>query len=457
MTYSFLLESVWHPPLFFGEPSALALPAELELQALWFSGAFGTSFRTASGSTVRIVQFGEWNRGAGPDFHHCAITIDGETRRGPIEIDIDPSSWKNHGHETNPAFREVILHVVFRAHPNQPPPRTIDHREVPTVVISQSQLAEALNSPPRETAIAHPGRCFAPLKNLPPGAISRLLEEAAQHRAKRKAGRFSCIATAHDRDTALYEVTAATLGYRANHLSMRLLAQRAPLSLLRGNIAHAQALLFGTAGFLSPQLHEQAPHETRDYLRGLWEIWWRERGRHESSNTRLIPWSAHGQRPANHPHRRVGALAEIVQQWPCYRALAFAKPFSLKPLLDFLQELPHPFWNHHYTLTSTLSERRISLFGKAHALELAANHLIPLALAENRTTFQQYVKLRQSSPNEKVQRCAIRLFGSLKSAMPWLRHVAHHQALLQIYQDFCLEDFTNCENCPFPEQLQQWR
>ena len=29
--------------------------------------------------------------------------------------------------------------------------------------------------------------------------------------------------------------------------------------------------------------------------------------------------------------------------------------------------------------------------------------------------------------------------------------------MLQLYHDFCLEDFTGCENCPFPEQLAQWR
>jgi hypothetical protein len=73
MTYGFLLESIWHPPLAFAETSADVLPPELELQALWFSGAFGRDFRTTTGKRIRIVQFGEWNRGAGPDFHLAAI------------------------------------------------------------------------------------------------------------------------------------------------------------------------------------------------------------------------------------------------------------------------------------------------------------------------------------------------------------------------------------------------
>ncbi|MEY3896238.1 MAG: hypothetical protein RLZZ214_1758, partial [Verrucomicrobiota bacterium] len=162
-------------------------------------------------------------------------------------------------------------------------------------------------------------------------------------------------------------------------------------------------------------------------------------------------------RPANHPHRRVGALAALVKVWPQYRRLALARPFSAKPLIDFLQALDHEFWTHRHTLTSEASTQRVALFGRTQALELIANHLAPLAMHEDGMTFQHYFKLRNSAANEKVKRCGLRLFGSAKAAQPWMRRVSHHQALLQVYQDFCLEDFSNCDDCPFPEQLLQWR
>ena len=128
MTYGYLLESIWHPPLAFAETAGTALPPELELQALWFAGAFGRDFRTHSGKSVRIVQFGEWNRGAGPDFIHAAVEIDGELCTGPLEIDPDSSAWEAHGHATNPAFRDVVLHVVFEADTRRNFIRTADHR-----------------------------------------------------------------------------------------------------------------------------------------------------------------------------------------------------------------------------------------------------------------------------------------------------------------------------------------
>ncbi|MFN5638806.1 MAG: hypothetical protein ACK5AA_04590, partial [Akkermansiaceae bacterium] len=137
--------------------------------------------------------------------------------------------------------------------------------------------------------------------------------------------------------------------------------------------------------------------------------------------------------------------------------LAFAASFSTKPLVDFLHSLRHDFWSHHHTLTSARSQTAISVFGKNLALELAANHLIPLAIHENRFTFKDYYKLRHASTNQKLKRTAIRLFGDEKTAAPFTRRLSHQQALLQLYHDFCLEDFTACEKCPFPEQLAQWR
>jgi len=457
MTYEFLLESVWHPPLLFAETPSAPLPSELELQALWFAGAFGRDFRTTCGKAVRIVQFGEWNRGAGPDFIQCAVEIGGETHTGPLELDPDSSAWEAHGHAINPAFRDVVLHVVFQSGGRRDFIRTCEHREVPQVLISELQLSDALNRPQREVAIAHPGRCVYPLKNLTTSAVASLLDEAAVYRANLKAGRWLKTEDVHGRDAALFQSTAETLGYRGNALAMRLLAQRAPLSLLKSEGPAAEAVLFGTAGFLSPHLHEQAPPDTRDYLRGLWDAWWKSRSRFEATGSRAIPWKTHGQRPANHPHRRVGALAALVKVWPQYRRLALARPFAVKPVVDFLHSLDHEFWSHRHTLTSAASPGRVSLFGRSHALELVANHLAPLAMRENGMTFRTYQKLRNSAPNDKVKRCAIRLFGSLKTAQPWTRRICHHQALLQVYQDFCLEDFSDCHDCPFPEQLLQWK
>lgn len=457
MTYTFLLESIWHPPLFFAEARQAPLPPELELQALWFSGAFGRDFKSTDGKIVRVIQFGEWNRGEGPDFSHVAIEIDGVLWKGDLELDSTSNDWESHGHSANATFNNVILHVVFQSDSAKVFIKNAGHKEIPQVSISEIQLTEGLNTPARQVAIARPGRCFIPLRHMAVADVEVLLTQAASHRAVSKARRFLKLADAHSRDIALYQATAETLGYRANVLPMRLLAQRVPLASFPHAARHPAALLFGTAGFLSPELHERADVDVKEYLRELWEDWWHLRDKFEVSSGRSATWKTYGQRPANHPHRRVGALAEVVRQWQAYRKLALARPFEVKAVSDFLQSLEHPFWSHRHTLSSGYSSQKVALFGRAHAQELLTNHLVPLALHDAAMTFKDYTKLRNSTPNEKVRRCALRLFGSLEAAAPWLKRVYHQQALMQIYHDFCLEDYSDCEACPFPEQLSQWK
>ena len=88
------------------------IPSELELQARWFAGDFGKRFISTAGDEIDVVQFGTWNRESGPDFRDAAIRINGgDPIRGCIEIDLLDRSWETHGHATNPAFDETVLHV----------------------------------------------------------------------------------------------------------------------------------------------------------------------------------------------------------------------------------------------------------------------------------------------------------------------------------------------------------
>lgn len=454
MTYRETLAAAWDTGTL-AETSPPSLPPELELQALWYAGAFGRDFTDTDGNTVRIVQFGEWNRSAGPDFLNAVIELHGIRREGSLELDPHPDDWEIHGHGSDPAYEKTVLHVVFSADPGPPSfTRTLGHRKVPRVVVPRPLLDEALQLPRRQIAIARPGRCVRPLSGLPTVSVGRLLEDASVHRASLKSARFLRTADAHGRDAALWQAVAETLGYRSNALPMRLLAQRLPLPALREAPDQAEALLFGCAGFLAPDLHEKAPDDTRDRLRRLWDDWWKARGFWESSHP--LPWKWSGQRPANHPHRRVAALAALARVWPRFRRLALARPFAPAAVLKFLSSVEDPFWTHRHTLASSAKARPVALFGKSQAIELLANHLFPVAVHEGEP-LDPYLKLAAGALNEKVRRCAIRLFGDESRAAPWLKKAAHQQALLQIYHDFCLEDSSDCEQCPFPLQLGQWR
>ena len=120
------------------------IPSELELQARWFAGDFGKHFVGTAGDKIDIIQFGTWNREAGPDFRDAAIRINGgEPVRGCIEIDLLDRSWETHGHATNPAFEATVLHVFVETSDRAFFTRTQSNRNVPQVCIDPATLPEA--------------------------------------------------------------------------------------------------------------------------------------------------------------------------------------------------------------------------------------------------------------------------------------------------------------------------
>jgi hypothetical protein len=53
-----------------------------------------------------------------------------------------------------------------------------------------------------------------------------------------------------------------------------------------------------------------------------------------------------------------------------------------------------------------------------------------------------------------LRRAALRLLGSDRDRQKlFTRYYHQQQGLLQIFEDFCLEDASGCRDCPFPEQL----
>jgi len=455
--YLELLESVSASFSSLRESGAVVLPGELHLQALWFAGQMGREFTTLDGRPVKVVQFGHWNHSAGPDFLNAAVEIDGELFSGPLELDHRFSDWEAHGHSVNEAFNDVVLHVVFADEGQTHFTRTASQREVPQVVISESLLREALNLPLVAVADAHPGRCVKPLAEMDVVYLDRLLVEAAKYRARLKARRRMKTVELLGEDEWLWQVLAETLGYRPNRLAMTLLAQRLPVAKLRqmreagGDV---ESVLFGAAGFLTAKEYELAPADSQNYLRGLWEGWWRLRDDYEPIPERRIPWSFSGIRPVNHPQRRLSCLAMVLKDWRRFKKSCN----SFSESVDYFERLNHDYWSYHYTLKSKRSERRLALMGADRLRDFQINHLLPPRLAaDDKVAWEFYFKVPAPALSEKVNKASLRLFGDLPRRKAYLRKAWQHQALLQVYQDFCLRDVSDCAECPFPEQLAQWK
>ncbi len=437
--------------------------SELELQAHWFAGDFGSNFLTAiNGERVEIVQFGVWNFEAGPDFSDAAVRFPDRpgapVLRGSVELDTSAEDWERHGHGGNPAFDGVILHLYLRQGTRQPFTRTSQHEQVAQVQLDLRQLEH--RATPTGLPLAKAGRCHAPLRTRDPAQIRTLLSAAAQYRLETKNRRWQRLVAVRGDDQALFQSLAVTLGYKENKLPFALLAQRLPLKVLRAEPQASMGLLLGLAGFLrTPDPGGVDAKETRAYLRECWESWWPQRSALERLALPAGSWKLGGLRPANHPQRRLAALAQLARRWPAVRALIEQSGGNFaKETTKFLTGLRDPFWDHHYTLGSTRADRPLALIGTSRATEMLANVFFPLAIAAHPERWAAYEKLPAAATNRRVETAAVRLFGggSEEAGRPWTKTAVHQQGLLQIYEDFCLQDDSDCARCTFPERVQRF-
>jgi len=437
-------------PELFSENERILPGSELAWQSRWFAGHFGREFITSRGEPVRIIQFGWWNHGAGPDFRDCVIEINGASRSGSIELDLDVRDWETHGHASNPAYDGVVLHLCLHNSGNgEWFTRTSSHREIPTVQLDATGISPRAVPVPK----AHPGRCLASLRSLPETAWLHLLREAALFRLARKARHWHQVASVHGEDQAWWQGMAAALGYSRNQLAMTVLSQRLPLRWLLKRPLETEALLFGAAGFLDGRGAGPENHESRHYARRLWETWWRYRAAFSPGEPHApITWNLTGTRPANHPQRRVAALATIASTWRRIRPLLNPAAFHPKRFKAALTSLTHPFWSHHYTLTASPSHKPIAILGGGRASEIMANLCYPVLIRAQPDLWNDYARLPATAPSEALRRATIRLLGSEAAAAGRITRLWHQQAILQIYDDFCRRDTSDCAACPFPEQ-----
>ena len=442
----------------------LRTPSELELQARWFAGDFGRSFVSTRGNHIDIVQFGSWNREAGPDFSNAAISVNGgQPIPGSIEIDLVDRNWELHGHAANPAFEETVLHVFIDKSDREFFTRTKSNRNVPQVQIDPATLPEAFSA---NIPLAHAGRCQSPLKNLPEDRVRSVLDAAAQFRLQKKTARLRAKIDNHGADDALFQEIAAAFGYKENKLPFALIAQRFSLKNLRKNLNDAEGILFGVAGFLEAPDLAVYKKSAKNYVRELWNRWWPHRDELERLILPAKVWKLSSTRPVNHPQRRLAALSILVREWPAFRrSLSKVRGASrtgvglavVNGVKKFFGTLDHPFWKFHYTLAADASPEPMALIGESRVAEILANVVFPFWHAYDVDVWSEYAKLSARLTNRRLETAATRLFGSDPGRREFTKTIAHQQALLQIYEDFCLQDNSDCAHCPFPEQMAKWK
>ncbi len=259
--------------------------SERVLQKIWLRGDFRAhDLRTVSGKPLRLRHPGRWNLQEGPDFRGAEWEMDGRRVRGDVEVHFHARDWAAHGHDCDPRYAGVALHVVlFPPSAGERPPVTSQGQTPEQVVLLDRLERDLEDYAADEALLAAEGRDpLGPLEEFlrrpPADRLARLIE-CALSRWKQK---LSYAAKRIERDgwpEACHQLTLEALGYRRNRAPMAAIALHHPLATWPTRAPNAAALLAEHAG----------------------------------------QWKLAGLRPANHPRKRLEQYARVVAanpHWP---------------------------------------------------------------------------------------------------------------------------------------------
>lgn len=271
---------------------------------LWIAG----SLRTEDGRRVSIIDQGLLNKGAGPDFFKASVKIDGQEWVGDIEIHVRASDWHRHGHDGDPAYDSVVLHVVgvsdcriCRRNGEEIPQLTM-----PCSPDFSQRYHALVNNPLGDLP------CAAEVGSLPHIYLSDWLTSLAYERLYHKTDRI--LATYQDSDgdwrNTAYITTARALGFKTNSDPFERLARALPLRRLmkhRDSPPAVEGMLFGMAGLLDAQTDN--PDGYVQQMLAEYKFMMAKFGMEPPES---LGWKMARMRPHNFPHRRLATLAEMV-------------------------------------------------------------------------------------------------------------------------------------------------
>ena len=446
----------------------LRAPTEMEIQALWFEQLYQPALTTDDGRTVEIIQPGFWNHGGGPDFTWAVVRFrkdgkaDVDVTLGNVEVHLRPADWNAHGHHADAAYNETILHVVWESKGGKAFfPATSAFRRVPQVALGAQLVAPWPELQPLCASLLHhplpgamPGRCSPALAQLPPDQIADILRAAGLFRLRQKARRWFWRQRLTSPAQALHEALAEALGFHANQVPMRLVAQRLPWNKLRALEPAARlAHLFGLAGFLPNESVTRLQSEPRAWLRELWEIWWKARGGFDYALLPRSQWRLAGLRPLNRPERRLAALAQIVPLVP--ELLAALKARDAERFSGTLLAIRDPFWEKHATLNGAPLRAPCRLIGEERGHDILINVFWPMVSLEEPDAAQLALRKFSAAANGASRIASQRLLISALTPKQ-AREALVQQGLLQIFRDYCQTDCSQCRDCTFPELVKAW-
>ncbi|WP_336688206.1 DUF2851 family protein [Chryseobacterium bernardetii] len=404
------------------------------LQYLWNYKVFKYfDFKDIEGNPVEIIQFGKWNKDAGPDFLDSKIKINGLVLAGNIELHIRSSDWIFHNHSQDPNYQNIILHVVFQ---HDIEISQLSDQKVPTLELKHYideniiwKYERLINGNQFIACESIFNKDKIPV-NFHEGNILKKLEE--------KSAEFeqSLVLYKNNFEAVLFHSLSYSFGLKVNSYIFRQIAESVDYGIInkiRQNPLQLEALLFGISGWLT------SPED------GQMKIWKREfdflKAKFKLSDLIFHPKFLR-LRPPNFPTIRLSQLADLYRQQNLFSKIMEAE--HIDELYDIFKSVKaSEYWDCHFNF-GTISKVQPKTLTKGFIDLIILNTILPLKYVYHKYHSEEIVDkiidLYQNIPAEKNS-----LIQSWKDLGISVTNAMESQSLIYHYKNSC--DEKNCLTC----------
>lgn len=404
------------------------------LQFIWQHRYFNRhTLTTFSGLPLQIIFQGEFNTNQGPDFLQARIVIDDIQLAGSVELHLKTSDWKNHGHDNDIHYKNVILHVVWEHDLAQD---TGDHLlelkgRVPNSLLQR--YTEWMNEKEQIP-------CQNQLKKVPLITWLNWKERMAAERLLQKKEKIQQLLQNSNQhwEESFWQLLARNFGNPVNADAFEHIAQSIPVTVLakhKNQIHQLEAMLLGQAGFLNEKFTDAYPVLLQKEYRFLQKKYQLKPINHLLQFLRM--------RPSNFPTIRLAQLAMLIHQSSHLFSKLIEAP-ELNEIKNLFTVTANDYWHTHYTFAETSAYKKKQL-GRVMIENILINTAIPMLFVygvehKNEQLRQKAFNWLQQMPKERntVTRLWEQAGVEHKNAMD-------SQALLYLKKEYC--NHRKCLSC----------
>ncbi len=416
------------------------------LHFVWQHLKIPLRLKTTDGAPLRILYPGELNKGSGPDFSNAQLLIGNIQWAGNVEMHLRSSDWYSHGHQDDPKYSRIILHVVYE---DDMPVLSGDGQLVPTLELRTYippgiiESYRALLSRKEKSFI----NCEKLLPAIPEALLSSWIDELYLRRLNSQTQHFDRLYRENDKhwEQVLFQALMRVFGSRKNGSFFSEAAGRLKFSVIRKTRTSAlglEALLFGIVGMLG-----KSPGTESYYFQLQREFTFLKR----KYRLRLLPGRSpeyFGQRPSNFPTIRLSQLAMLYHKTPDLFSRVIALN-SLPEAYTLFGVAASPYWSTHYVfgrttryIPKTVNRKFIDL--------IILNAVLPLKLSFARQR-GEHIHSQLLDLTRQIKAESNGVIDNFKGLGIKPEHAQQSQALLELYANYCSRH--QCLSCAVGRQL----